>query len=100
MKQSPETARLGLPDTVSLVIGASDGCLANLGAGAIKRGTTTLTIGTSGAIRQTVRKPLRDDHGRLFCYILDKDQYVVGRADQQRRQRAGVAQREPDQSGR
>jgi len=78
LQKSPETARLGLPENVSLVIGASDGCLANLGAGAIKRGTTTLTIGTSGAIRQTVRKPLRDEHGRLFCYILDKDQYVVG----------------------
>ncbi|MBC7570956.1 MAG: gluconokinase [Spirosoma sp.] len=78
LQKSPETARLGLPENVSLVIGASDGCLANLGAGAIKRGTTTLTIGTSGAIRQTVRKPLRDEHGRLFCYILDKDHYVVG----------------------
>jgi len=78
LKASPETARLRLPPSVMLVIGASDGCLANLGAGAIKRGTTTLTIGTSGAIRQTVRKPLRDDQGRLFCYILDNDHYVVG----------------------
>jgi gluconokinase len=63
---------------VSLLIGASDGCLANLGAGAIKPGTATLTIGTSGAIRQTVREPLRDEQGRLFCYILDDDHYVVG----------------------
>ncbi|AQG78104.1 gluconokinase [Spirosoma montaniterrae] len=70
--------RTGLAETVSLLIGASDGCLANLGAGAIKRGTTTLTIGTSGAIRQTVRKPLRDEQGRLFCYILDDDYFVVG----------------------
>lgn len=68
----------GLTAGVSLLIGASDGCLANLGAGAIKPGTATLTIGTSGAIRQTVRQPLRDEQGRLFCYILDDDQYVVG----------------------
>lgn len=74
----PETVATGLPAGVALLIGASDGCLANLGAGAITRGTTTLTIGTSGAIRQTVRKPLRDKKGRLFCYFLDEGYYVVG----------------------
>ncbi|UFH53781.1 gluconokinase [Spirosoma sp. KNUC1025] len=74
----PETAGIGLPNDVSLVIGASDGCLANLGAGAIKPRTATLTIGTSGAIRQTVRKPLRDAEIRLFCYYLDEGYYVVG----------------------
>jgi gluconokinase len=77
-KPSPEANATGLTAEVSLVIAASDGCLANLGAGAIKAGTATLTIGTSGAIRQTVRKPLRDEQGRLFCYILDDDHYVVG----------------------
>lgn len=67
-----------------LYIGASDGCLANLGAGAIESGITTITIGTSGAIRRTVQRPLRDDRGRLFSYILnvndptDKNYYVVG----------------------
>ncbi|WP_080238763.1 gluconokinase [Spirosoma rigui] len=75
---SPEADATGLTAEVSLVIAASDGCLANLGAGAIKAGTATLTIGTSGAIRQTVRKPIRDEQGRLFCYILDDDHYVVG----------------------
>ena len=74
----PETKETGLTEGVSLVIGASDGCLANLGAGAIKSRTATLTIGTSGAIRQTVRKPLRDEEGRLFCYYLDEGYYVVG----------------------
>ncbi|SFD35802.1 gluconokinase [Spirosoma endophyticum] len=77
-KPRSEAAGTGLPAGVSLVIGASDGCLANLGAGAIKPGTATLTIGTSGAIRQTVRKPLRDAQVRLFCYFLDEGYYVVG----------------------
>lgn len=71
-------SELPLTGDVSLLIGASDGCLANLGAGAIPAGTTTLTIGTSGAIRQTVRHPLRDKQGRLFCYYLDEGYYVVG----------------------
>ncbi|GAB3251610.1 gluconokinase [Larkinella harenae] len=68
----------------TLYIGASDGCLANLGAGAIEAGITTITIGTSGAIRRTIQHPLRDDRGRLFSYILnvddatDKNYYVVG----------------------
>lgn len=83
--------RANLPSAVAdalaeatLYIGASDGCLANLGAGAIGAGITTITIGTSGAIRRTVQRPLRDEHGRLFSYILnvddpsDKNYYVVG----------------------
>lgn len=74
----PGTAGAGLLPGVSLLIGASDGCLANLGAGAIMPGAATLTIGTSGAIRQTVRKPLRDAQVRLFCYYLDEGYYVVG----------------------
>ncbi|GAB3560016.1 gluconokinase [Spirosoma fluminis] len=73
-----DAAGAGIKAGVTLLIGASDGCLANLGAGAIKPGVATLTIGTSGAIRQTVRKPLRDEQGRLFCYILDDNHYVVG----------------------
>ncbi len=72
------TTHTGLLAGTTLLIGASDGCLANLGAGAISAGVTTLTIGTSGAIRQTVRQPLRDPQGRLFCYHLAEGYYVVG----------------------
>lgn len=75
-------ARTALPAGINLFPGASDGCLANLGAGCIKPGITTITIGTSGAVRQTVNKPQRDPHGRLFCYYLDerdgRPYYVVG----------------------
>lgn len=67
-----------LPAGVALYIGASDGCLANLGAGAIGAGITTITIGTSGAIRRTVDQPRRDPKDRLFCYFLDDAHYVVG----------------------
>lgn len=71
-----------LPAGVPLFIGASDGCLANLGAGSIEAGITTITIGTSGAVRRTVRQPQRDQQGRLFCYYLDEradgPYYVVG----------------------
>ncbi|MEM5346375.1 FGGY family carbohydrate kinase, partial [Paraburkholderia azotifigens] len=33
------------------IIGGSDGCLANLGAQAVRNGVASVTIGTSGAIR-------------------------------------------------
>ncbi|WP_338875658.1 gluconokinase [Spirosoma sp. SC4-14] len=75
-------ARTALPIGVKLYPGASDGCLANLGSGCVDADITTITIGTSGAVRQTVNKPERDPHGRLFCYYLDerngKPYYVVG----------------------
>lgn len=70
----------GLPSDVELLIGASDGCLANLGSGAMGEGETTLTIGTSGAVRMTVKEPLLDEEGRTFCYYLKKDSWVIGGA--------------------
>ncbi|MBO0948604.1 gluconokinase [Fibrella forsythiae] len=62
----------GLPPGTLLVIGASDGCLANLGAGAVEPGITTITIGTSGAVRRTSVRPIRDAQSRLFSYPLYK----------------------------
>lgn len=62
------------------VIGASDGVLANLGIGAIEQGVYAVTIGTSGAVRGVVKKPITDPEGRLFCYALNKDFWVIGGA--------------------
>jgi gluconokinase len=71
---------LGLPEGLPFVIGGSDGCLANLGTGAVRRGDTALTIGTSGAIRMTTSAPEVDRQERIFSYILTDDQYVCGGA--------------------
>lgn len=60
------------------VIGASDGCLANLGTGAIKEGIVSVTIGTSGAVRMAISKPETDADMRTFTYILSKDIYITG----------------------
>lgn len=70
----------GLPADIPFVVGASDGVLANLGIGAIDHGVYAVTIGTSGAVRAVVRKPLTDPEGRLFCYALHKDYWVIGGA--------------------
>ncbi|MEO6894132.1 MAG: FGGY family carbohydrate kinase, partial [Ginsengibacter sp.] len=42
---------LSLSNETSFCIGASDGCLANLGSYAMDNGSAALTIGTSGAVR-------------------------------------------------
>jgi len=62
------------------VLGASDGCLANLGSGAIVPGTMAVTIGTSGAVRVASAQPFADEQMRTFCYILDKETYIIGGA--------------------
>lgn len=67
-----------LPTGTPFVIGAGDACLANLGSGALEKGITTLTIGTSGAVRQTANTPAQDPQKRLFTYLLDETHYVSG----------------------
>jgi gluconokinase len=70
----------GLTPQSSFVIGASDGCLANLGSNAIEKGVAAATIGTSGAVRVVFDKPVTDEKERVFCYYLSEDKYVVGGA--------------------
>jgi gluconokinase len=76
----PGWASLGLPMDTPFVIGGSDGCLANLGTGAVRRGDTALTIGTSGAIRMTTSEPETDPKERIFSYVLADGYYVCGGA--------------------
>jgi len=71
--------RLGLDPDTPVVIGASDGALANLGVGAVAD-QLAITIGTSGAIRQLTDRPLTDPQGRTFCYALTPGRWVIGGA--------------------
>ncbi|HEY4060841.1 MAG TPA: gluconokinase [Puia sp.] len=71
---------LGLPEGLPFVIGGSDGCLANLGSGALLPGETALTIGTSGAVRMTADRPAYDPQERIFNYLLTDRLYVSGGA--------------------
>ncbi|MGH8901489.1 MAG: gluconokinase [Egibacteraceae bacterium] len=70
--------RLQLPAGTPVVVGASDGCLATLGAGATGAAVAALTVGTSGAIRTIVDRPETDERARLFCYALAHARWVVG----------------------
>ena len=69
---------LGCPADLPLVLGAGDGPLANLGVGAVRPGVAACSIGTSGALRLMVERPVVDERGRVFCFMLSEDRWVVG----------------------
>ncbi|MBI5915838.1 MAG: gluconate kinase, partial [Bacteroidetes bacterium] len=71
---------LGISPQTPWVIGASDGCLANLGAGALSPGEAVLSIGTSGALRITSPVPVYDARERIFNYLLFPGTWVTGGA--------------------
>ncbi|MFD9626200.1 gluconokinase [Peribacillus muralis] len=78
---SPElAAAMNIQEGTPFVIGASDGVLANLGQNAIKPGVLAVTIGTSGAVRTVIDRPLTDPKGRTFCYALTENHWVIGGA--------------------
>ncbi len=70
----------GLDPETPLIIGAADGPLANLGVGATPAGVAAISLGTSGALRTVVDRPTADKAGRLFCYALTEDRWVIGGA--------------------
>jgi gluconokinase len=69
---------LGLKEATKIIIGASDGCLATLGAGVWGEGKATITIEQSGAVRVVGKKVLADEKQRFFNYLLTENYYVSG----------------------
>jgi gluconokinase len=76
--KEPYASSLGIDTQTPFVIGANDGCLAHLGSNAILKGDVSLTIGTSGAVRMMMHKPVHDQKQRIFNYLLTDDLYVAG----------------------
>ena len=72
--------KMGISADTPVIVGASDGVLSNLGVGAISSGTAAITIGTSGAVRQVVDRPITESAKQLFCYALTEDRWVMGGA--------------------
>ncbi|MGN8069447.1 gluconokinase [Mucilaginibacter sp. 22184] len=78
---NPDTAALlNISQQTHFVIGASDGCCANLGSHTTGPGIAALTIGTSGAVRITSPKPVYNFDGMTFNYLLNQDTFVCGGA--------------------
>lgn len=70
----------GLSPFTKVLLGASDGCLANLGADAVLPSEAAVTLGTSGAIRTISDRIHLHPEGKTFCYYLDQGKYVIGGA--------------------
>ena len=71
---------MGVPEQVPVIVGSSDGVLANLGVGAISPGVVAVSVGTSGAVRTVLDQPKTDPDERLFCYALTEKHWVLGGA--------------------
>ncbi|MBI1370084.1 MAG: hypothetical protein GC162_15700 [Planctomycetes bacterium] len=67
----------GLPPGLPVAAGASDGALANLGAGG-DDGSIVMTIGTSAAVRRLADAPRFDPQRRTWCYLLHEGRYLNG----------------------
>lgn len=68
-----EAARLlGLKSGIPVIPSNSDGGLNQIGAGALREGVMTFSVGTSGAIRLTVPEPILPESPGTWCYLSPK----------------------------
>jgi len=58
--------RSGLAKGTKIAIGAGDQCAGSLGAGVVRRGTLSISMGTAGAVTALLEKPYRDPNGRMM----------------------------------
>lgn len=72
--------QMGIAEQMPVIVGSSDGVLANLGVGAISPGIVAVSVGTSGAVRTVLDHPKTDPEEKLFCYALTEKHWVVGGA--------------------
>lgn len=75
--QARVAEELKLSETVEVVIGASDGCLAAFASYVATGIPNSLTIGTSAAVRRVTNTPTFNQH-QNFCYYLKDNYYVTG----------------------
>ncbi|AIY86043.1 MULTISPECIES: gluconokinase [unclassified Thermotoga] len=81
LKAKEEVAKeLGFRE-VYLVLGGGDGVMTNVGLNAMDPDSATVTIGTSGAFRVVLDRPVIDREGiSTWCYLIDEKNYVLGGA--------------------
>lgn len=72
----------GLRKGTSIIIGASDAALSNIGLGAVEEGVAAVNLGSSGAIRVLSDKPIldRSEKARFFCYYATEKRWLPGGA--------------------
>lgn len=78
---SPEVSKLtGLPDSILVVAGMTDGCASQVAAGAIKPGEWSTTIGTTMVLKGVTRQRLKDPIGRIYNHKHPQGYWMPGGA--------------------
>lgn len=70
---------LGLRPGIPVIPSSADGGLNQIGVGALNEGVMTFSVGTSGAIRLTVKEPILPENPSIWCYSSPKA-YLSGAA--------------------
>jgi sugar (pentulose or hexulose) kinase len=60
--------KLGLPQTVKITAGITDGCASQIASGAINPGDWNTTIGTTMVIKGVTQNEVLDPYGRLYSH--------------------------------
>lgn len=76
--KEPYASEIGLDPNVPVVIGGADGPLSNLGSSAIRKEISSISAGTSGAVRIVSNIPFIDPQMRTFTYVLDESHFTIG----------------------
>jgi sugar (pentulose or hexulose) kinase len=77
----PELAvALGLPRTIQIVAGMTDGCAAQIASGAVQIGDWNTTIGTTLVVKGVTTQEINDPHGRLYCHRHPEGYWMPGGA--------------------
>jgi sugar (pentulose or hexulose) kinase len=73
-------AALGLPRTIQIVAGMTDGCAAQIASGAVQVGDWNTTIGTTLVVKGVTTQEINDPHGRLYCHRHPEGYWMPGGA--------------------
>ncbi|MFI5073850.1 MAG: FGGY-family carbohydrate kinase [Actinomycetales bacterium] len=76
-----EVARtLGLPENVHIVAGMTDGCTAQLAAGAVHDGDTMGVLGTTLVLKAVSESPIESADGAVYSHLAPDGRYWAGGA--------------------
>ncbi|MBW5425714.1 carbohydrate kinase [Streptomyces sp. BG9H] len=84
-------ARTGIPEGTAIVAGMTDGCAAQIGAGALTPGAWNSVLGTTLVLKGVSRRLVRDPGGVVYCHRGPGDSWLPGGASSSG---AGVLARE------
>jgi D-ribulokinase len=77
----PHVARnVGLPDDVAVVAGMTDGCTAQLAAGAVHDGDTMGVLGTTLVLKAVSETPVESADGAVYSHLAPDGRYWAGGA--------------------